>query len=290
LTSLTTEAGVIAVKRIFEDIGTGRLVLPEAPLDGIESMALDDVPLSTLPADLKSTPIARFLISHPSPLTSDQLITLSLQPADFVAALKIVQPSAKREGFATIPDVTWSDIGALSQIRDELHMAIVQPIRHPELFSIVGIDAPSGVLLWGPPGCGKTLLAKAVANESRANFISVKGPELLNKASRRQTGWKRRTEADRKQYVGESEKAVRQVFARARASSPCVIFFDELDALVPRRDDSMASTLALPSGTHAHSLPSPRRPPALLIPCSPSSTASTPAEPSMSSAPPIDPT
>ncbi len=94
-----------------------------------------------------------------------------------------MQPSAKREGFATVPDVTWTDIGALSQIRDELHMAIVQPIRRPELFSTVGIEAPSGVLLWGPPGCGKTLLAKAVANESRANFISVKGPELLNKVS-----------------------------------------------------------------------------------------------------------
>lgn len=90
----------------------------------------------------------------------------------------------------------------------------------------MGITKPCGVLLWGPPGCGKTLLAKAVANESRANFISVKGPELLNK------------------YVGESERAVRQVFSRARASSPCVIFFDELDALVPRRDDSMSESSA----------------------------------------------
>jgi ribosome biogenesis ATPase len=182
LTSLTTEAGVIAVKRIFEDIGSGKLVLPEP--DGLEQMILDDTPFSTLPADILSTPIARFLLSHPSPLTSDQLSTLSLTPDDFNLALKIVQPSAKREGFATIPDVSWDDIGALGMVRDELHMAIVQPIRHPEMFSVVGIDAPSGVLLWGPPGCGKTLLAKAVANESRANFISVKGPELLNKVSR----------------------------------------------------------------------------------------------------------
>ncbi|KAG8844292.1 hypothetical protein FRB91_002719 [Serendipita sp. 411] len=105
-------------------------------------------------------------------------------------------------------------------------MSIVQPILRPGLFKSVGIDAPSGVLLWGPPGCGKTLLAKAVANESRANFISVKGPELLNK------------------YVGESERAVRQVFTRARASSPCIIFFDELDALVPRRDDSLSESSA----------------------------------------------
>ncbi|WVO17520.1 hypothetical protein L204_105214 [Cryptococcus depauperatus] len=224
LTALTTEAGVIAVKRIFEEMGTGEREFPEP--DGLENMVIDDVPFSNLPQDIRDTPIAKFLISHPSPLTPDQLATISLTPADFIAALKIVQPSAKREGFATIPDVTWSDIGALSAIRDELHMAIVQPIRHPELFSVVGIDAPSGVLLWGPPGCGKTLLAKAVANESRANFISVKGPELLNK------------------YVGESERAVRQVFIRARASSPCVIFFDELDALVPRRDDSMSESSA----------------------------------------------
>ncbi|OCF43299.1 ribosome biogenesis ATPase [Kwoniella heveanensis CBS 569] len=224
LTALTTEAGVIAVKRIFEEIGSGQRELPSD--DGIENMVIDDPPFSTLPPDLRETAIARFLISHPAPLTTEQLGTLSLTPADFTSALKIVQPSAKREGFATIPDVTWGDIGALSQTRDELHMAIVQPIRHPELFSVVGIDAPSGVLLWGPPGCGKTLLAKAVANESRANFISVKGPELLNK------------------YVGESERAVRQVFTRARASSPCVIFFDELDALVPRRDDSMSESSA----------------------------------------------
>jgi ribosome biogenesis ATPase len=180
LTALTTEAGVIAVKRIFEDIGEGRLLLEP---EGIENMVIDDPPFSSLPVELRNTPIARFLISHPSPLTSDQLQTLSLSASDFTQALKIVQPSAKREGFATIPDVTWADIGALGQVRDELHMAIVQPIRHPELFSVVGIDAPSGVLLWGPPGCGKTLLAKAVASESRANFISVKGPELLNKVS-----------------------------------------------------------------------------------------------------------
>lgn len=144
-------------------------------------MVIDDPPFSTLPLELRNTPIARFLISHPSPLSSEQLGALALSASDFTQALKIVQPSAKREGFATIPDVTWADIGALGQVRDELHMAIVQPIRHPELFSVVGIDAPSGVLLWGPPGCGKTLLAKAVASESRANFISVKGPELLNK-------------------------------------------------------------------------------------------------------------
>lgn len=214
LTALTTEAGVVAVKRIFEGMAA------EPDMNG---MVLDDGPLASLPAAILQTPIATFLNRHPNPLAPEHLSSLTIVPDDFAAALKVVQPSAKREGFATMPGVTWADIGALGNVRDELHMAVVQPIRHPEMFNVVGIDAPSGVLLWGPPGCGKTLLAKAIANESRCNFISVKGPELLNK------------------YVGESERAVRQVFARARASAPCVIFFDELDALVPRRDDSMVS-------------------------------------------------
>ncbi|RXW18861.1 hypothetical protein EST38_g6992 [Candolleomyces aberdarensis] len=167
------------------------------------------------------------MIAHPDPLTETQLAPLCITSEDFHAALKQVQPSSKHEGFGTVPDVTWADIGALHSTREELHMSIVEPIKRPELFNAVGIEAPCGVLMWGPPGCGKTLLAKAVANESRTNFISVKGPELLNK------------------YVGESERAVRQVFSRARASSPCVIFFDELDALVPRRDDSLACGLPI---------------------------------------------
>lgn len=125
--------------------------------------------------------IAHFLNAHPNPLTEKQLSPLCITPADFTLALSQVQPSSKREGFATVPDVSWSDVGALHGIREELHMAIVQPIKRPEVFKKVGISAACGVLLWGPPGCGKTLLAKAVANESQANFISVKGPELLNK-------------------------------------------------------------------------------------------------------------
>uniref|UniRef100_V5ET01 AAA+ ATPase domain-containing protein n=1 Tax=Kalmanozyma brasiliensis (strain GHG001) TaxID=1365824 RepID=V5ET01_KALBG len=177
-----------------------------------------------LPEHIRDSSIASFLKNHPSPLTDAQLEPLAITNADFLVALPSLQPSSKREGFATVPDVSWADVGALHSTRDELAMAIVEPIKRPELFRSVGVSASSGVLLWGPPGCGKTLLAKAVANESRANFISVKGPELLNK------------------YVGESEKAVRQVFARARTSSPCVIFFDELDALVPRRDDSLSES------------------------------------------------
>jgi ribosome biogenesis ATPase len=107
---------------------------------------------------------------------------ISMQAFD--AVLPGITPSSKREGFATVPDTTWRDVGALEGVRDELQMAIVEPIQNPERYAKVGISAPTGVLLWGPPGCGKTLLAKAVAAESKANFISVKGPELLNKVSR----------------------------------------------------------------------------------------------------------
>ena len=158
-----------------------------------------------------------------TPFTSEQMATLFVTLQDFEAALPRVQPSAKREGFATVPEVTWDDVGALAGPRRELEDAAVLPLTNPELCRRVGIPRPPGVLLYGPPGCGKTLLAKAVANGSHANFISIKGPELLNK------------------YVGESERAVRQVFQRARASSPCIIFFDELDALCPKRENDSNS-------------------------------------------------
>ncbi|XP_068423847.1 nuclear valosin-containing protein-like isoform X2 [Clinocottus analis] len=157
------------------------------------------------------------LLKNTAILSEEQLAGLSILTSDFLASLSSVQPSAKREGFATVPDVTWEDVGALQDIREDLTMAILAPVRSPEQFRALGLSAPSGVLLAGPPGCGKTLLAKAVANESGLNFISVKGPELLN------------------MYVGESERAVRQVFQRGRNSAPCVIFFDEIDALCPRR-------------------------------------------------------
>lgn len=137
-------------------------------------------------------------------------------------AVAKVQPAAKREGFSAIPDTTWAHVGAMTDVRKKLEMSIIGPIKYPERFARVGIKSAAGILLWGPPGCGKTLVAKAVANESKANFISIKGPELLNK------------------YVGESERAVRSLFARARSSAPCILFFDEMDALVPKRDDSLS--------------------------------------------------
>lgn len=228
LKALASQAGICAIKRIFTDLSEKGLsfntITPETTQDPT-TVSMDqemDVNMEDLEDLSKLSTIQKFLKIHPSSLTPEQLEPLSIKYEDFLTALPTIQPTAKREGFATIPDVSWSNVGALSQIRVELHMAIVQPIKRPELYEKFGISAPGGVLLWGPPGCGKTLLAKAVANESRANFILVKGPELLNK------------------YVGESEKAVRQVFTRARASVPCIIFFDELDALVPKRDSALS--------------------------------------------------
>ncbi|XP_060720386.1 nuclear valosin-containing protein-like isoform X2 [Tachysurus vachellii] len=157
------------------------------------------------------------LLRNSESLSEEQLADLCINMDDFREALARVQPFAKREGFTTVPDVTRDDVGALQDIWEELTMAILAPVRFPEQFEAMGLSASAGVLLAGPPGCGKTLLAKAVANESGLNFISVKGPELLN------------------MYVGESERAVRQVFQRAQNAAPCVIFFDEIDALCPRR-------------------------------------------------------
>ena len=251
LSALTSEAGRAAINRIFQTLKSSPAAPPPADdiasgdADGDTAMDVDgpSQPLgnptsasasaSAVPAPIAADAahgpaslIQNFLAAYPSRLTEEQLSPLTITNTDFLVAVPKIQPSSKREGFATVPDVTWDAIGALQSIRQELQMSIVLPIKDPELFRDVGLDKPIGVLLWGPPGCGKTLLAKAVANESHANFISVKGPELLNK------------------YVGESERAVRQVFSRARASKPCVIFFDELDALVPRRDDSLSESSA----------------------------------------------
>ncbi|CAG9770982.1 unnamed protein product [Ceutorhynchus assimilis] len=176
-----------------------------------------------MPVDIKTLTTLEELQSwlHDTvPVSDHDLLNLCITMDDFQEALKKVQPSAKREGFATVPDTTWDDVGSLRDIREELQMAILAPVRHSEQFEALGLTVPAGVLLCGPPGCGKTLLAKAIANEAGINFISVKGPELLN------------------MYVGESERAVRVCFERARNSAPCVIFFDELDALCPKRSDT----------------------------------------------------
>lgn len=143
---------------------------------------------------------------------------LAISAVDLSEARAALQPSfARSGGFATPPAVSWTDVGALADVRDALAKSILAPIADPAKFERLGLPLPAGVLLYGPPGCGKTLLAKALATESNANFIAVKGPELLDK------------------YVGESERAVRGLFSRARASAPCIVFFDEVDALCPAR-------------------------------------------------------
>jgi transitional endoplasmic reticulum ATPase len=143
---------------------------------------------------------------------------------DFIEAHKHVEPSAMREVLVEIPDVKWEDVGGLEDVKAELAEAVEWPLKHPEIFDALETEPPRGILLFGPPGTGKTLLAKAVANESESNFISVKGPELLSK------------------WVGESERGVRQVFRKARQAAPSIIFFDEIDALMPKRGSYIGSS------------------------------------------------
>jgi len=143
---------------------------------------------------------------------------------DFLEAHKHVEPSAMREVLVEVPDVKWEDVGGLEDVKQELAEAVEWPLKYPEVFSSLDTKPPRGILLFGPPGTGKTLLAKAVANESECNFISVKGPELLSK------------------WVGESERGVRQIFRKARQAAPSIIFFDEIDALVPKRGTYVGSS------------------------------------------------
>lgn len=236
LNDLVATAGAAAIKRYLavlkanseQDLSADVTMTGEnGNGDGTDKGLLEATPselVSVSPAVASLRRLIKYTKEHPS--LGSEPESINVTHADFLASLPLVQPSALREGFATIPTTTFAEIGALDQHRTELFSTIIRPILDPGLYARVGITAPSGLLLWGPPGCGKTLLAKAVANESKANFISVKGPELLNK------------------YVGESERAVRQVFVRARSSVPVVIFFDELDALVPRRDGTMSEASA----------------------------------------------
>jgi transitional endoplasmic reticulum ATPase len=136
---------------------------------------------------------------------------------DFLSVIKEIEPSALREVFVEIPDVKWDDIGGLADVKQELQEAVEWPLKYQGLFLYSDATPPKGILLYGPPGTGKTLMAKAAAHESEANFISIKGPELLSK------------------WVGESEKGVREVFRKARQAAPCIVFFDEIDAIAPNR-------------------------------------------------------
>jgi transitional endoplasmic reticulum ATPase len=155
------------------------------------------------------------LSSESIPVDTLRKIIVTMQ--DFMDVIKEMEPSAMREVFVEVPDVKWEDIGGLSTIKQELQEAVEWPLKYQKLFTHADAVPPKGILLYGPPGTGKTLIAKAAANESEANFISIKGPELLSK------------------WVGESEKGVREVFRKARQAAPCIIFFDEIDAIAPRR-------------------------------------------------------
>jgi transitional endoplasmic reticulum ATPase len=147
----------------------------------------------------------------------DELAKLEVHMDDFLSALREVEPSAIREVFVEVSDVRWEDVGGLAALKERLVQAVEWPLKYPHLFEKAGVHAPKGILLSGPPGCGKTMLAKAIATESQVNFISVKGPALLS------------------MYVGESERGVREVFRKARQAAPCIVFFDEIDSLLPRR-------------------------------------------------------
>src|ERR671912_1776135 len=158
------------------------------------------------------------LSSESIPVETLRKIIVTMQ--DFMDVVKEMEPSAMREVFVEVPDVQWEDIGGLSSIKQELQEAVEWPLKYQGVFTYADAVPPKGILLYGPPGTGKTLIAKAAANESEANFISIKGPELLSK------------------WVGESEKGVREVFRKARQAAPCIIFFDEVDAIAPRRGGS----------------------------------------------------
>ncbi len=147
----------------------------------------------------------------------EQLAQLEVHMDDFQGALREVEASAIREVFVEVPDVRWEDVGGLKTVKERLKEAVEWPLKYAHLFKKAGIKPPKGILLAGAPGCGKTLLAKAIANESRVNFISVKGPALMSK------------------YVGESERGVREMFKTARQAAPCIIFLDETEALLPAR-------------------------------------------------------
>ncbi|MFA4904628.1 MAG: CDC48 family AAA ATPase [Desulfobaccales bacterium] len=147
----------------------------------------------------------------------ETLAKLEVRMEDFLSALREIEPSAIREVFVESPNIHWDDVGGMSSLKERLIEAVEWPLKYPHFFEKGGVTPPKGILLVGPPGCGKTMMAKAIATESQVNFISVKGPALMSK------------------WVGESEKGVREIFHKARQAAPCIIFFDEIDALVPTR-------------------------------------------------------
>ncbi len=177
--------------------------------------------LAALVKEAAMNALRRFLKSNvidlAKPIPPEMLKQLKVSMKDFIQAMNMIQPSLMREVFVEVPEVSWNDIGGLDDVKQQLREAVEWPLKHPEVYEKMGIRPPKGILLYGPPGVGKTLLAKAAATESEANFIAVNGPEILSK------------------WVGESEKAVREIFRRARMVAPVIVFFDEIDSIAPAR-------------------------------------------------------
>ncbi len=158
-------------------------------------------------------------INLDEPIPSEVIQELKIKDEDFMKATNLIEPSAMREVMVEIPDIGWDDVGGLEDLKQELREAVEWPLKYPKLFEKAGIRPLNGILLFGPPGCGKTLLAKAIANESQSNFIAIKGPEIYSK------------------WVGESERAIREIFRKARQAAPSIIYFDEIDAISSGRGD-----------------------------------------------------
>ncbi|MCK5458674.1 MAG: AAA family ATPase [Thermoplasmatales archaeon] len=175
--------------------------------------------LAALAREAAMNALRRYLpeIDLEKPIPVEMLEKMEVLMDDFKNAHRGIEPSAIREFFIEIPKVSWKDIGGLDEVKQNLIEAVEWPLTQPEVFKRMGIKAPRGILLYGPPGTGKTLLAKAVAHESKANFISIKGPEVLSK------------------WVGESEKAIRELFKKAKQVAPTIIFLDEIDSIAPKR-------------------------------------------------------
>jgi transitional endoplasmic reticulum ATPase len=164
-------------------------------------------------------------INLDEPIPSEIIQEIKIQNDDFIQALNMIEPSAMREVMVEIPNIAWDDVGGLEEIKNELKEAVEWPLKYPKLFEKAGIRPLNGILLFGPPGCGKTLLAKAIATETKTNFITVKGPELFSK------------------WVGESERSVRNIFRKARQAAPSIIYFDEIDAISSIRGISESTAL-----------------------------------------------
>ncbi len=216
--------------RVPDKVGRHKIILIHSrgmPLESVDPQSIADITHGFVGADLAALcreaamrALRRYLPRinlEEDEIPPEVLAELRVTSEDFEEALREIQPTAMREVTIEVPNVRWNEIGGLEEIKHKLQQAVQWPLQYPDSFIRLGVEPPRGVLLYGPPGCGKTLLARAVATESEANFISIKGPEILSK------------------WVGESEKAVREVFRRARHAAPAIIFFDEVDALAPAR-------------------------------------------------------